>query len=208
MKFNLYIIIVFLFSFCAIAQGQQKRNLIVFVGEKIESSKVAEIDSNSWDLGGLYRYKILKKVYGNYKGDTIEFEAYDHYGTPEFSNYEHVLLFVSEYEGKFYHEKYQYFDVYKTKNGGWASPGDPYRFDTNISEKKVKLNKEAFLDPVIFDVVNGRLKNPVNITQLDLIFKEPYFFLKDGKACAYEGTCVRNLFNIKKEGVLKARGHF
>ena len=36
------------------------------------------------------QYKILENVYGNYENDTIKFSAYDHYGTPAFSEYNYT----------------------------------------------------------------------------------------------------------------------
>lgn len=63
------------------------------------------------------RYLILQPVYGHYDQDTFEFEAYDHYGIPAFAAYEHLLLYVSNVQGRLIHEKYQYADVYRTRNG-------------------------------------------------------------------------------------------
>ena len=94
--------------------------LFVFVGEKIAVTELP-YEEGSMDAGYKAKYKILQRVYGNYPNDIIEFVAYDHYGTPAFSKYKNVLLFVSEYEGKFYHEKYVYDPLFKTKDGRWAT---------------------------------------------------------------------------------------
>lgn len=186
--------------------AQQPGKLIVFVGEKIASSALAASDSMLLDHGARFRYRILTKIYGDYTRDTIEFKAFDHYGAPPFSSYEHVLLFVTQYGEEFYHEKYQYFDVYKTKDGSWASPGDPYRFDSNTNV--IQSRKKYFVRPVKFELKNGHLKNVVNIAQLSLTFNEPYFKMIGDNATAYFGTDVIDLFQLKREGVLKARGFF
>jgi len=44
--------------------------------------------------------------------------------------YDTVWLFVVEYCSKLYQKKYQFFHLYKTKDGRWASADDPYTFDT------------------------------------------------------------------------------
>lgn len=56
------------------------------------------------DKGFKAKYKVLQKVFGEFASDTIEFIAYDHYGLPEFSKYQNVLLFVSEDSGHYYHK--------------------------------------------------------------------------------------------------------
>ncbi len=89
-----------------VSNQKAKNNLYVFVGEKIS---VEEFDPRTkendlpFDQAFQAKYKVLQNIYGDYQKDTIEFEAFDHYGSPPFAKYNTVLLFVSEYEGKFYH---------------------------------------------------------------------------------------------------------
>ncbi len=183
---------------------KEKNNLYVFVGEKIS---VEEFDSRTkenefpMDQAFKAKYKVLQNIYGDYQKDTIEFEAFDHYGSPPFAKYNTVLLFVSEYEGKLYHEKYQYFDVYKTKDGKWASCGDPYRFD-DYHRKEVKLAKLEFDKPLLFDLKEFKDK------YIKAVFKEPYFRVNGNKAECLTGAYIEDLFIVKKEGILKARGLF
>lgn len=61
----------------------------------------------------------------------------------------YVLLFVSQHNEEWYHEKY--FDVYKTKEGKWTSCGNPYKFD-EYHRKSLKAIKLEFAKPVSFDV--------------------------------------------------------
>jgi hypothetical protein len=155
---------IFLVANYALGQSR-KDSLIVFVGEMIEvkysPEKMKEATPDtiirngkkvvvrpvtiSMDSRYVAKYRMLQIVYGAYKEDTIEFVVYDHYGKPAFSNYKTVLLFVSYYNGKLYHEKYQFFDVYKTSNDRWASPGDPYKFDDH-HRKDLKPQKLEFKD--------------------------------------------------------------
>ena len=155
------------------------------------------------DARFIAKYKILQQVYGTFKSDTIEFLVFDHYGTPAFSKYKHAMLFVSGYNGKLYHEKYQYFDIYKTKNGRWASS---YKVDDyhHIFNKNTKVKPELidFVKQVSYDL-KGRSKEDI-----EYLFPSPYFKIDGQKAIAVWGNYVEELFELKKTGVLKARGIF
>ncbi|MBA9078662.1 hypothetical protein [Rufibacter quisquiliarum] len=212
-------LIFFLVLLWSTTHAQERNKLYVFIGEKIsldsfDANKKEEISPGvfrttiSLDNAYKAKYKVLKHVYGDFTADTIEFEVYDHYGQPPFSNYKNVLLFVSEHNGKLYHEKYQYFDVYKTKNGSWASPGDPYRFEPEVHKKNIAFKQLEFKKPVTIELVNGRKKEVVNLEQLNMTYKAPHFKLKNAKAIARRGTDIKDLLQVKKEGVLKARGLF
>ncbi len=114
-------------------------NLYAFIGEKIsvtefdpnENNTRIEIDSISGDTirrvrfvmdnGFINKYKVVKNVFNDLKSDTIEFVAYDHYGRPGFENYKNVILYISlnKEKGNYYHQKYQFDPIEKTKNGTW-----------------------------------------------------------------------------------------
>ncbi|MCR1026434.1 hypothetical protein NQT66_16550 [Cellulophaga baltica] len=114
-------------------------NLYAFIGEKIsvtefdpnENNTRIEIDSISGDTirrvsyvmdsGFKNKYKVVKNVFNDLKTDTIEFVAYDHYGRPGFEKYENVILYISlnNEKGNYYHQKYQFDPIEKTKNGSW-----------------------------------------------------------------------------------------
>src|SRR5918994_641236 len=88
-------------------EAERNNTLFVFVGEKINVKSIP-YKEGQFDHGIEATYKVLQHVYGHYDNDIIEFKAYDHYGTPEFTKYKTVLLFVSEYKGAFYQEKYMF----------------------------------------------------------------------------------------------------
>jgi hypothetical protein len=115
-------------------------NLYAFIGEKISvtefdpnNPKIVRIEIDSitkdtlrfesyvMDNGFNCKYKILKNVFNEIKSDTVEFKAYDHYGRPGFENYENVILYISlnNEKGNFYHQKYQFDPIEKSKNGIW-----------------------------------------------------------------------------------------
>ena len=155
-----------------------KRGLIVFVGKKLRvTEQPAEEDSMDGKFEG--RFRVLQRVFGRYDKPEITFTAYDHYGQPGFARYDTVLLFVARYKGKLYHEKYQFFPVYRTADGRWAGCGDPDRWEGHFHRGKLKAVPIRFAA----DVVDN----------------------ETGRPCT-EGNYVEDLLLMNKEGVLKARG--
>ena len=180
----------------------KKNSLFVFVGEKIEIKSLPQKEP-AFNSAFIARYKILDKVYGDYSKDTIEFEVYDHFGEPAFSKFQYVLLFVSVYQGTFIHEKYQYFDLYKTADGKWASPYAVGDYNHTYNKKtSIKPQKIEFAETDDFDVSGWKSK----------LIKEwrptPYFVIANGKAKAVYGNYIPELFILKRNGVLKARELF
>ena len=156
-----------------------KRDLIVFVGKKL-SVVEQPAEENSMDGKFEARFRILKRVFGHYDEPEIAFTVYDHYGEPGFSHFDTVLLFVSRYEGKLYHEKYQFFPVYPTAKGRWASCGDAGQWEIGYEHKSP-------LKPVPITFAG-------NVTDKTT-----------GQQCT-EGNYVEDLFSLRRDGVLKARG--
>ncbi len=183
---------------------ERNNTLFAFVGEKID---VVALPYEEGSMDGKFKasYKVLQRVYGHYSGGSIEFIAYDHYGTPEFSGYKNVLLFLSEEDGKYYHEKYMFNPVYKTRNGRWAGPyaGEDYSHSYNDSTT-VKPEIIDFVEEVKYPLTikgeNG------NIREFD--YPEPYYHIQSDTATAVYGNYVEELFRLKKEGVLTARKLF
>ncbi|RRB13572.1 hypothetical protein EHT87_15020 [Larkinella knui] len=193
-----------LFCLQSVFGQEQSDSLFVFVGQKIKVDKFEpKVVKGQIPFNEAFKakYKVVQQVYGSYQKNTIDFEAYDHMGTPAFSKFDNVLLFVSNHNEKWFHEKYQYFDVYKTKEGKWASCGDPYKFD-DYHRKSLKAVKLEFAEPVSFDV------SYLNVEHIKKWYPEPYFTIRNNRAYCLMGAYVDELFQVKKEGVLKARGIF
>ena len=155
-------------------------DLIVFVGERLSVTPQPS-EPDSMDEKFEARYRVLKIVFGRYNDSEISFTVYDHYGSPRFAKYDTALMFVSRYEGKLYHEKYQFFPVYPTQDGRWASCGDLYRNEPPDHQGSLRPVPIEFATPVSDEQ-----------TQQPCI----------------EGNYVEDLFAVKKNGVLKARGWF
>ncbi len=174
---TIYIISTF-FLFLATIHGQVATpdNFFVFVGEKISLDSIPVVEGEiPFDKGFKAKYKILKKLYGNFSADTIVFESYIHKGkVPGFSEYKTPLLYLSKEDNKWYQEKYMYDEVFPTKNDRWAGVGKSWEYG-HSNNKDVKIAPENIL------------------------------FIDIGESI---GNYAEDLFYLRKNGVLKARGLF
>ncbi len=180
------------------------KNVYAFVGEKISVQNYDPYEGSGrilFDHGFKCKYRVIQWVYGTLPEDTIEFEAYDHYGYPPFARYRHVLLFFQMSWDKLYQEKYQFFDVYRTKSGRWAGCGDPY-LDNDRIGKGVAVVPLEFEHPVSFALDSS------NQEYADVVFKEPWFSCNSDSAVCEMGAYVEDLFRVKRDEVLMARGLF
>jgi len=199
-------ILIFLTS-SSYGEEQIKPELYVFVGQKIEVVEFQPEEEEgwiSWDYAFKAKYKVLENVYGDLKVDTIEFTAYDHYGIPPFSEYEYVLLYLAKHDGEFYHEKYLFSPLYKTKDNQWAGiySSDylhPYNKNTKIRPEKIDFEPD-----VVRDI--GEIIEKYSDDEIKEWFPEPYFRIEGNKAIAEYGNYIPELIQLKKDSVLKARG--
>ena len=183
-------------------------SLLAFVGEKISVdyfNPYEGTDQIPFDAGFKCKYKVMQWVYGKLPEDTIEFEAYTHRGSLFFDDYQNVLLFVSKSDDKLYHEKYQFFPVYRTKNGRWASCGDPYLSDSRVG-KGVPVLKLEFDSPPAFNF--KVLSEKYSPEYVGAVFMEPWFNCHTDSATCNMGAYVEDLFRVKRDGVLMARELF
>jgi hypothetical protein len=157
-----------------------ERDLIVIVGKRLSITE-QRTEPDVMDRKFEARYRILQLVFGKYEESEITFTAYDHYGYPKFAHYDTALLFVSRYQGTLYHEKYQFFDVYPTKDGRWATCGDPHKYEPEMHRGKLEPVEIQFAEDVSNETAGGQCN---------------------------KGNYVEDLFQVKKDGVLKARGLF
>jgi hypothetical protein len=194
------VLLTFVWS-CAAAENS---TYFVFIGEKISLNPVPPKEGEMpFDARFLAKYRVIEPFRGTFDGTEIEFTVFDHMGLPPFSKYRHVLLYVERHEGKYYHSKYQFSPLYKTKDGRWAGPYDAYDYGH-------EYNKDTPIKPVVIDFAKPVV---VDIPRLDRSeiekwFPEPYYRIEGRKATAVYGNYVPELFLLKQNGVLKARGDF
>ena len=192
-----------LLTFAKYSHGAENNKYFVFVGEKISVTVVPPKEGEiPFDKQYLAKYRVVEPYRGSYDGKEIEFTAFDHYGFPGFANYQHVLMYVELHEGKYFHAKYQYTPLYRTKDGRWAGPYDAYDYGHEYNKGAI-IRPELidFLMPVVFDIARDA-KNP------EKWFPEPYYRIEGRKAIAVYGNYLPELFLLKQNGVLKARGDF
>jgi hypothetical protein len=209
MKSVLFIILIN-YPLVLFAQGNEK-SLFVFVGEKVDVTKFdpkpTSEDSSvvviSLDYSFKARYKVIDWVYNRIDTDTVEFEAYYHYGAPGFAHYQYVLLYLVKEEGKLYHSKYLYNALYRTKDERWAGPWTYYDYShPNNAKTSIKPEEIDFINPVTIDV------SEYEPLQIDRRFPASYYRRNETHVIATHGNYIRELFLLKKEGVLKACGYF
>ena len=194
------------FSFAASAQDLEEPNLYVFVGQKISLEEFEpELEEDEFVMDALFRarYKVIKQVYNSLPTDTLKFIAPDHYGVPAFSNFEHVLLYVVKTSKGYIHEKYLYSPVYKTIDGDWAGPYEARDYNHSF-------NKETSIEPVRIEwqTPPSFEYEKVSTKKLKERFPVPYYQVDDKTVTVIFGNYVQELFRLKKNGFLKARGYF
>lgn len=123
-------------------KGGKPGQIIAFRGKKIALEEIPYDEHCTEDYICLdsrfnARYEIIELLAGEYEGDVIDFGVYDHYGTPKFSTFDNVIVYINQFEGKLYHRKYAFERLYRTKNGKYATCGDPYaRYEDDLIEQK------------------------------------------------------------------------
>ncbi len=95
-------------------------------------------------------------------------------------------------------------DVYKTKEGRWAGSYAKEDYEH-------KYNRHTKVKPVKIDFAE-RIVYPITIddegVQLKLSYPKPYFKIVGDSAIAIYGNYVEDLFKLKRDGYLTARGLF
>ncbi|CAH0186975.1 hypothetical protein SRABI118_01394 [Massilia sp. Bi118] len=180
-------------------------NLLVFVGQKISLEKQPPPGCDNciiMDEHFVANYRILDTVFGDYRANTIAFDVYDHYGTPAFSTYETVLLFVSRQpDGSWVHEKYQFYDLHQGVDAQWYGCGDPYQNYPN-PPRTVKARPVEFAAPVSYPL------KELKPEQIKRYYPAGYFDIRGGRAWCLKATSAADLFEAKKQTILTARGIF
>lgn len=174
----------------------------VFVGKKIKleyAKRKYYCNVISFDSKFDAEYKVIKSIYGKLDEDIIKFTVYDHNGRPQFGNFDTVMLFISNYCNEFFHQKYQYYDLYKTKDGRYASPYKTFEYSRLDSTSLIKPELIEFEKKVFYKIKNASkehiLKN----------YPEPYYKIKRNKVIAIYGNYVPELLELKKQTILKER---
>jgi len=183
--------------------------LYVFIGKKIKTWKSPSSYCNIGHLSSrlISKYVVVKNIYGDFKKDTIQFTTYPPHSPALGQNYrpfktlsidyEYCLLYVLEYNGELLQTRYVFDDVYKTKDGKWASPLKPKGLRNSIPPDSLRLKKIDFVEPIEF-AYDERLEK-----QIKENFSEDHNTIENGKITVNYGFYVEDLFEIRKTGALK-----
>lgn len=118
-----------------------------------ETGDTLKISRRHYIMDGAFKckYQVVRKMFNYLESDTVEFIAYDHYGTPGFAESDTVILYLSKSEdgSHYFHQKYQYDNIFKDKKGNYFSypkfPGTKYTtYKDSLKGFKAILKNEKF----------------------------------------------------------------
>jgi hypothetical protein len=126
--------------------------------------------------------------------ETIEFNAYDHYGRPDFENYENIILYIFKNKnGDFVHKKYMYDPVYKI-NGKWM--GIIKTADDQKKLKPININKD--------NSIKTALGSCDKLCQ-KIYYPSPYFKIKNGFAYPKKAFEINDIISYRKTTTFKIK---
>lgn len=113
-----------------------------------------------------------------------------------------MLLYIGEYCGKLVHVKYQFSDVYKTIDGRWAAPYQAWDYKRSGDSVTVQPERIVFANPLEYNIKNASKE------LVEQAYPAPYYEIRGDKAVAIYGNYVEDLFELKKQTVLKSYNFF
>ena len=150
------------------------------------------------DSGFRCKYKIVKNIFNHLPNDTIEFIAYDHYGKPGFAEKDTVILYLSKnkIENYYFHQKYQYDNVFKDEKGNYFSypkfSGTHYtKYKDSINGFKINLENEKY-----------NLQNLSKET-IKAYYPKEFYKIKGKTAFPIKGIYLNELFNFRLKSMFK-----
>jgi hypothetical protein len=177
-----------LFSFIIFGYSQKKQ-LLVFVGEKIEFMKDTVVDTeNIGPDDYIVVYKIVKLLSGKPEKDTVSCYTADEWETPpELTKYANALVFLAQLTDGYY--CLYYFDVYRTKDNRWASPSYYCKegYEYLYKERMDKPQRVPFENELSFDI------SKYSDEYIKKHYPSPYFEIRENRAIAVYGHYLDDL---------------
>ena len=150
---------------------------------------------------------------GDYEGETIDFVAYDHYGTPKFSKHDRVILYIYQAEDGYVHHKYSYDALYPVKGDDYAVCGDPYsEYEVEDIEKNGRTDLDVFeFSPPIKFKISDHLRHEEDFEFMDQEdiredflyvmrkFSPPAFKIKGNRAICKMGMSAKKVADVRME---------
>lgn len=180
-------------------ESERNNNLLVFVGEQLESV-VAKDSVNLTYPEYKVKFKILQTLYGEYQFDTIAFISHVYNFPSGFIKSKNSLIFLKKVDEKYFEASSPY-DVYKAKNGKWASVFNCLDAETIINYHPEKIEFEDSLSfPAIYKDYFG--------DDDDFPCSEPYYKLEDERKIPLYGFYVDTIFTRVKDSYFTKQGLF
>ena len=191
-----------------IACEDNNPKLYVFIGKKLNinyggSDNYCDVISLSTKYKA--RFKIIENLYGDYQNNTMKFVAYEHGGNGDasFAEYEYAILYVAEYCGKLIKLRYLDNEVYKAKNGKWATPFKKLNYRKLDSVKIKQPEIIEFEKDLIY-----KFDRRADSIWLERKYPKPYYQIKGVKAKAIYGYYANDILEVMKMTILKSKGFF
>lgn len=194
-------------------QTEQDVDTFVFVGELVsieelpdpcekQRKETGEHDCISMDALYRARYRVVQPVVGKYAHAEVTFDLGDHYGFPPFAYFRNALLFVAMFDDGPWLHKYQGIAVHRTVDGQWASCGEAkYRKDNEQTPPQLRSLQFE-------EIVPAGDTNSEEWHRLVSRWKEskrPGYLIESGKVRCERGVLLPDLYDIVRNGVMKAR---
>ncbi|MGD1319312.1 hypothetical protein [Chryseobacterium sp. 2R14A] len=198
-------------------------NLYAFVGKKIsvtefdpnknkepEPKGEYEIDEETGDtlkfvrkhyiMDGAFKckYQVLRKMFNYLETDTVEFIAYDHYGTPGFAENDTVILYISKSKdgGHYFHQKYQFDKPYINKKGYYYSYP---KF--NGSESPETIQNMTGFDRTFSDEKDD--VSHLNPEAIKMYYPPKFYKIENNFAIPIKGIYLNQLINYRLSTTFK-----
>ncbi|MFY1047859.1 hypothetical protein [Chryseobacterium sp. GP-SGM7] len=192
-------------------------NLYAFVGKKISVTEFDPNENKENELTGEYeidedtgdtlkiirkhyimdrafkcKYQVLRKMFNYLESDTIEFIAYDHYGTPGFAESDSVILYISKSKdgSHYFHQKYQFDKVYVNKKGQYYSYP---KFTENASIKTLEnlFGFDKTFNDEKYDVSN------LDSNSVKMYYPSEFYKIENNFAIPVKGVYLNPLTNYR-----------
>lgn len=158
-------------------------------GDSLDVIKTQYVMDNAFRC----KYKVIKNIFNDLPNDTIEFLAYDHYGKPNFSKRDTVILYISKSKDNsyYFHQKYQYDEVFKDNLGNYYSyPKFESKEDTRYAVKNIKGFE------VNFENEKYSLKN-LNPDVVKIHYPEKFYKITNDTAIPIKGIYFNELIKLR-----------
>lgn len=144
------------------------------------------------------KYQVIRKMFNYLETDTVEFIAYNHYGTPGFAERDIVILYLSKSKdgSHYFHQKYQYDNVYINKKGHYYSypkfsgSESPEKFENMIDFDKTFSDEK-------YDVSH------LDAEAIKMYYPPKFYKIENNFAIPIKGIYLNRLINYRLSTTFK-----